>query len=176
MRTVLVIAMLLATAGVAHAQAPGETAPRKIHRYGWKVAAVDLAAVGLALVGTVDAVEHDGHSWGVVAIGAGVATYLFGGPVVHGRRGNAGAASWSVAVRMLVPVGAGGVGALVGWAHGKDREAGMGTLTGAAIGMGVGVPLAMAIDWFVLARERKVTPVVEPLRGGGAVAGLAGTF
>lgn len=166
----IVIAVLLASAGVARAERV------ETKRYGKTIAGVDAAAVGLmAAGGLVLSASTDDNPIGLTAVGLGAVVYLGGGAVVHWRHGRAGAASMSVADRLLVPFAAGGVGALVGKLHGKDREAGIGTLKGAAIGMGVGMGIAMAIDWLVLAREKRVTPVVQPT-AGGAIAGVAGRF
>lgn len=172
-----VIAIVVMSAGVARAQAPGETPARErpapVKRYGWKIAAADVVAIGLMAAGAVKMTDDD-EGWGPFAIGAGVVMYVADGAIVHARRGHSGKAATSVALRVLVPVAACGLGALAG-SPGNDREGPFGSILGGMAGLGIGTVTALAIDWLVLAKETHVTPVVQPT-SGGATFGLAGSF
>jgi hypothetical protein len=179
MKTMLfVIAIVVMGAGLARAQAPGETPaadpPPRVERYGKTIAAVDVAAVALIVIGGVEINEHGDESWGPFAVGAGILTYAVGGAVVHGRHHRGGAAAKSLAMRTLFPVVGAGVLGLAGSPL-NDREIPIGTMLGVAAGTLLGAATAMAIDWFSLAKERQVTATVQPT-GGGATVGLAGSF
>jgi hypothetical protein len=177
-----VIRCLAAAIALAALAAPAHADGERV-RYGKPVAIVDGVAAGLVGVGVYMIATNDdrevfsgGQLAGAGLVAAGGVTYLLGGPIVHGRRGNRSGAWTSVAIRAALPA----TGALAGYALDEEREqCDSGGYCGAAVVAPtltvVGAAAAMAIDWFVLA-ETEVTPYAAPHRHDGVTAGLAGVF
>lgn len=111
--------------------------------YGWQIALVDLAAAG-AIVGGVKVMSgkslDDARRVSAPFLAVGALTYLIGGPVIHGLHHNPGAATRSLLLRIVLPVGLGTLGGLAG-------GQGVGAAVGAVTGWGIGGATAMAIDW-----------------------------
>lgn len=117
--------------------------------YGWEIVAAD-ATSGLAVAVAAGILRVDiGEAILIGGIG-----YLVGGPIVHLANGEGGGAARSLGLRLLLPVAVGALGAGIGaLAAGDGRsvlcssERACGALFGGIIGVGIAIPIAMAIDW-----------------------------
>jgi hypothetical protein len=139
-------------------------------RYGFEVAAVDLASLvaGGGLSGL------DGRLGGTVFLGG----YLLGGPAVHMHHGNWGRAGVSLALRAGLPI-ATAAGFYQLDCGSSDCE----TWLPIFGGLLVGGLTASLIDWIVIAKdvpearpERRLTPSVSVGRDGNVSLGIAGSF
>jgi hypothetical protein len=125
--------------------------------YGGQTLATDGAAFALALAGGAT-MQAPGVSTALAM--ASLATYVLGGPIVHGTHGRGGAAVGDLVMRLAVPI----TGALLGAAIGSavapasastcedDGPCG-GGLGGAVLGLGIGIVTASIVDATVLAYE-----------------------
>jgi hypothetical protein len=122
--------------------------------YGGPIVALDAGSTLAVIVGAT----QDAPALAI----AGVGTYLLGGPAVHGANGQVGRAFGSLGLRLGVPLGGAGVGALIGAAAvGDDDPYDWGPAIGALFGFGTGVVGAMVLDSAVLARK----PAPKPQTG-----------
>ena len=145
--------------------------------YGWQTLTVDAGSIGLAAL----AFSNWGGSEAFDLFLASGAVYLGGAPLVHAahRRGIAALADFGL--RLAAPTVLGAVGA----ASGGGRN---GAFVGVVILGSIGLATASLLDAFFLAREpMKVDakpvapqvgwlPQVAIMPGGGASAGVGGTF
>ena len=142
--------------------------------YGWQTLCTDAAAIGL----TITAAVLDGNDrtqTPVVLLAAG--SYLLGGPIVHFAHGHQGKGFLSLAMRVGLPVVAGGTMVLASSCSPKDCMGGGLLMVGAGV---LGMIASSAIDAAAIAREdvpREVAfaPVVLFGENGGTV-GVAGRF
>jgi hypothetical protein len=173
-----------ATPPMAWQQPPAES---YTHEYGTKIALVDGLSLGLVVVGVMTfagGINESGSDddlviGGMLMVG-GMAGYVFGGPMVHGAKGNKTGAWKSIGLRVGLPF----LGAAIGESM-KKEECQIDYCTTSDNGeseslFAVGVLTAMVIDWFVLAKVEKrtsaYTPIVTPVRDGGMTFGIAGSF
>ena len=122
--------------------------PEPLRGYGLETATADLAALALFTVGLTMRTR--------VPLVAGGALLLLGAPGVHLLHGNTGVAFSSMAVRAVLPLGAGFLGAEIGAgsAGSQDADKNMSSVFGgAAIGLGVGWLAASILDATWLAFE-----------------------
>jgi hypothetical protein len=161
--------------------------------YGWQTLLVDGGS--LAVFAAALSVQSSQLGW----FSGG--TYALGPAVVHAAHGRGGAAAASIALRLGLPL----VASIIGMGIGGNCEAGQGgcigplssSTTGALLGAGVGMVIAMGIDAAVLSYEStrdpdaddagglpdptrraatvSLAPSVSPVRGG-AVGGVSVVF
>ncbi|MEB2311201.1 MAG: hypothetical protein OZ921_02980 [Sorangiineae bacterium] len=117
---------------------------------------------------------------GFMAVGA--IGYALAAPAVHLGHGRVGTAFLDLGQRLAIPGLFGLGGALVACQGGNSTGESFCGLTGFALGLGVGVPAAIAIDAALLAREEvpatpahtmMLAPMVSHTGGG---LGVIGTF
>jgi hypothetical protein len=146
--------------------------------------ATDAASVVL-LVGAVSvSTSSQGSSSAGGWLGyASLATYVFGGPVVHIAHENYGRAAGSFGLRVGGPI----VGGVLGCAA-DDSSGDFGCLGGLALGLLLGTLTAVVVDSAALAYEKvpetaaaqtpriSVTTNVALMRKSGAIVGLSGNF
>jgi len=163
--------------------------------YGGQLLLSDSLSITAMVSGIVaTAVSRDPHA-GEAVLSFGTVGYVVAPLAVHAVHGNRSSAATSVALRVLVPVGALALGSIVGLGVGRagasDPHGGgetFGLVAGATIGWFSGVLTAAAIDDFVLAHEPtkpaepdsaslrpRVAPAFAPIPGGAA-AGIGGVF
>ncbi|MGC4065094.1 MAG: hypothetical protein QM784_10705 [Polyangiaceae bacterium] len=131
----------------AHAQT-AQSSPQRVW-YGGTILGIDLLAASLVAVGVAT-------SSGIVLLGSGL-SYTLGGPVVHGMHHNAGKVGGSFGLRLGLPVVGGMIGALAGASASGGCSGEMCQLgsfaVGGAIGLGVGMITASALDLTLLAYD-----------------------
>jgi hypothetical protein len=155
-------------------QPPALEPPREYSRwYGWQTLLSDGAALSLLFaVGATLQNDNAGR-----LIGASLAMYMVGGPVIHATRGNWGRAAGSLGLRAGAPLLGGALGDSLQDCSGEDELCG---LTGALIGGTLGALTAMIVDSAALARETVRDPplIVPSLRMGrsGTCVGVSGRF
>ena len=171
---------LVAASAAAHAEpsagppgsAPPADAPTEqvvTTRYGWQIAAVDVAVVAAA--------AGLGENGGVQV---GIAGLLLGGPIVHLAHGHSGRALGSLGLRAGVPVAGTFAFALACNASDDDPSGEtLHCLGPAAAGFLLGLAVVETVD-LISARdvESSALPVAPTLTVGGGAAqlGLAGRF
>ncbi len=119
--------------------------------YGGPILGFDALAVALVMAGAAS-------ESGAVLVSSGL-VYIAGGPVVHGTHHNGGKAVASLGLRVGLPF----LGGLVGVHAGSSSRNGCsgemcglgGAVAGGALGVGVGMIAASAIDISLLAYESK---------------------
>jgi hypothetical protein len=111
--------------------------PLSTRWYGWQMLVADAVALGLMLAATDDA--------GL----AGAVLYLGSGPVIHGAHGRGEALAGSLGLRLGAPV----AGGALGNATCTDRTGSLACVEETAIGILLGMGVAVAIDAALLARE-----------------------
>jgi hypothetical protein len=150
--------------------------------YGWQPLLVDAASIA-SMVGGGFAQGAAGDT----AIVFGSAGVVLGAPMIHLGHGHTGKAATSLALRILLPLGATLTGALVGdLAAPRASSPGTGwyEAMGGFAGLLSGGALAIGIDDVVLSREAVAPPAerhptIEPRISsvrGGATFGVGGTF
>lgn len=169
----------------------GEVTTTTTHWYGWQTLATDGAA--LLLMGATGSVDSKQLHSSLVA--GGFATYAVAPPLIHLIHGRGQTAAVDVALRLGVPLVAGGVGWAIGVASIDSHKTGdlkvaiersLTPVLYGIWGMIVGVGVAIVTDAALLANETIVvrearppavawSPVVSP-REGGATAGVTGQF
>jgi len=155
--------------------APAESNPGEhTSWYGWQTLTADASALVL-LISAATVGDHDEGLAQALAIGS-LATYVAGGPIVHGVHGNPGRAIGSLGLRAGAPV----AGALLGAANEDCHGGDFCGMQGAFVGFAVGAGVAMVLDAAFLAHETVpdepvVTPVVTTGKNGTWL-GLSGRF
>ena len=144
------------------------------HWYGWQTLSTDAAAIGFSITAAV-LHGNDRIQTPLMLIAAG--SYLLGGPIVHFAHGHQGKGFLSLAMRLGLPVVAGGTMALAPNCRSGDCLGGGLLMVGAGL---LGMIASSAIDAAAIAREdvpREVAfaPVVQVGKNGGTV-GVAGRF
>ena len=155
--------------------------------YGWQILLADLTSIGLVAAST-----QMGDARAASGIGAiGGLGYFLGGPIIHGlHHQSPGKVGGSFGLRFGVPAGLGIVGALIGATTPikgdsifSDRS--FVTFADAAIGVGVGVLVASAIDVIFLAHASssgstpsrpKFALRMGDMRGGPSMLTLSGSW
>lgn len=178
--TTLVAALSLTAASAARAQDP-PAGP-----YTGSVFLADAAALGaLGLAGIVAANKPQGPystavfftDLSVILAVAGTAGYLFGGPAVHWWHERHSRAAGSFGLRLGIPLAAAVLGAGIGAsAYHEPPGCGcqvIGAISGAAVGAGAGVLIAMVLDWAWLARRDEAQPRATAVFAGTFVAARA---
>lgn len=166
-------------------QAPGPLAPplappppRETRWYGWQTLLSDVGALALTIMAATSA-GHDDDAAALRAALIGGSAFLLGGPAIHVAHGHGQTAGISFALRLGVPLIAGGIAA--GIASGScgqyvyDHE---GCEVGpAAFGFALGALMAIILDASVLGRDEipaRTTSVPSvaftPQRGGGGLS------
>lgn len=144
-----------------------------------------LATDGIAAGLLVLAFDQDNGQTSPALAKLGIATYLFGAPLVHLSRNRTGGAIGSFAMRLALPA----AGALLGAAAERpttcdsDDCAHDAVPSEMALGVIAGIVAASAIDALYLARDgerkraptRKWTPTARAMQGGLAL-GVGGAF
>jgi hypothetical protein len=133
--------------------------------YGWKIMLVDLASAGLIVGGSFAA--QDGGAAVAIPV-AGGAGYLLGGPLVHALQGEHERVPRSILLRVLVPLGAGALGAGLGALAAGNSTGDIctsaracGAIFGGFVGVSAGMLGAMAADWWT-ARSRPLQSASPP--------------
>ncbi len=133
------------------ARTPADVQP-KGDWYGWQIMLADLGAITTLSVGGV--LTGNSSSFAFIPITGGAAFYA-GGPLVHVAHRNGQAATKSLLLRLLVPIGGAalgvGAGALFDSRH-QDCSEGCAKIFLGIAGFGAGMLGAMGTDW-VTARE-----------------------
>jgi hypothetical protein len=168
-----VLVVVLCTSSASRADSMPSAGEPRSTSYGGAVFLADLSAIGLGILGA--ATQNPG--WAV----AGLATYGLGGPVVHFAHGNIERGFGSLVLRLIVPATAGYVAGLIGVEASKGCQGevcGLSYgLTGAAIGLGLGVIAASAIDVAVLSHDdAPEDPHHFTVMSDGRSLALAGRF
>lgn len=162
MKTITVIFVLCAFASSARADD---------ERYAKRIVASDVASAGAFVTGLGILIANSLGEYsepsatktvlgGTLMIG-GIISYVATPAIMHAMRGNGRSSMRSIVSRLGLPMLFG----LTGAALSNDDAA--------ALGVVLGLGTAMALDWFVFAKQTR--PVVVPTREGVTV-GLAGTF
>jgi hypothetical protein len=158
--------------------------------YGAPILVTDLVAAGMGVAALAFTQDHSESATTVFALGA-VSTYLLGGPIVHGVQGEGNRVVGSAALRVLAPIGGGLAGLLIAAPFAQACGSNDGhycslerVMVGTAVGFGVGVVTASAIDIGLLAVRRRaesseprvaLVPTIDPSGGLGGVS-LQGTW
>jgi hypothetical protein len=172
MRSLVILLLLVAT---AHADPPGMTAPAAppidhgdADSYRLQTAAADAAALAMFVIASK---SEDGDA----AASIGLGMYVAGGPIVHLIHHHNGRAVASLALRVVLPVIAGAVGAGIasGRCSSQDCDDPFAGLGGALIGAVVGAGAASAIDIGYLSRGEdapatRPAPILPPAPIGPA--------
>jgi hypothetical protein len=110
--------------------------------YGWQIALVDVAAAGSIVAWTkvISGKSLADARQATPLLASGALIYVLGGPIIHGALHHNPAAGRSLILRLLLPLGAGLLGAYAG-------GQGVGLAVGAMDGFALGAVAAMAIDW-----------------------------
>ncbi len=121
--------------------------------YGWQIALVDVAAAGTIVAWTkvVSGKSSADAEQANSLLALGVLTYALGGPLIHALHHNP-AVGRSLLLRLLLPLGAGLIGAYALGGHG------LGAAVGVFYGFALGGAAAMAIDW---TSAREPSPAVS---------------
>jgi hypothetical protein len=148
--------------------------------YGGTILGVDALAASLMAVGVAS-------SSGGLFLGSGVA-FTLGGPIVHGIHRDGGKAVVSLGLRVGLPVVGGLVGVFAGASGGEDCEGDMcqlsGVAAGGAVGLGLGMVAASALDVTFLAYDSPppstntqvaLVPAIDPTKRSGSLT-LQGTW
>jgi hypothetical protein len=175
----LVVAVILAGAGAAHAQSAataGEPAPTVTERYGATIAiadAISVAALGTGVVLLTTTEGTGGRVVGVVATVVGAGGYIWASPIVHQLRGRRELAKVDIAMRVVIPGLAAGIAAGT-TACTNDEPMCEQSKTPIFVAGAAGIAVATTIDIVFFAKHR--VPYVAPARDGGVVAGIGGVF
>jgi hypothetical protein len=147
---------LLALANIARADPPGMTEPAAppppdAGSYRFQIAAADLTAIGLGLLGRAG--DSDAFT------GAALGMYIAGGPIVHLIHHHTGRAAASAALRIGLPIVAGVVGSAIDRSQCTGDCGDVPGLGGALIGVTLGAVTASAIDIGYLSRGEDTKPL-----------------
>jgi len=180
---VLAFSTLLGFSGTSFAAEP--SAPTmETSWYGYQTLFVDAASLGVLVVGV--AASND-------ALGAlGIAGYALGGPSIHAAHKRSGAVAGSLALRLGLPLAAGGIGYAAASAHKCETDsdgngcdwAGLAGIVTVGFSVFIGMTVASIVDAAALAHESiPASPATKPTLGfavaptrGGATLGASGTF
>jgi hypothetical protein len=142
-------------------------------RYPLKIAAADAASVAAMLVGAVMLIDYedgDGEVGFAFVIGGAIGIFV-GSPLVHLSQDNGSSAWKALGLRVGIPA----VMSIL--AQNSDADGGNDTLNGLTSLLFLG---GVVIDYAVLAKvdviEQGYAPYAMPLKDGGGVVGLGGTF
>src|SRR5690349_8178327 len=168
-RTLIAILILIAATADVRADAPGGTTSRRVPGYRTHVAVADVVSSALFITGAVMlSGQNDQEVLGDVLVGAGIAGYLVGPPVIHAALGTRRRALTSLGLRVATPLVAGLAGAGIAELRGCSGE--LCNLFGFVEGAAVGVGLAMIADAI------NAGPFTVQVSREQVVLGLAGGF
>jgi hypothetical protein len=183
----ILLAFATITVAGRAARADEPAAPPPAGWYGWQTLASDGTAIALLVAaGYLDDAKYtssSGQTYGTlsnVALGAGFAVYVLGGPTLHALRGHWDKFGGSLAARLVLPVAGTLVGVLAGTVacHPEGDDEVPCPVIGGMLGFAAGGVAAMIVDAARLARDDgpSVTPIITPASGGGVSFTLAGRF
>lgn len=140
--------------------------------YGYQTLLVDAASVGVMLAGASD--KRIGPA---SAIGLGA--FALGAPIVHAAHGHPGKAALDLGLRVVVPVGIGAtLAATCSRSQAPGDDGSSCNMASFAVGVLIGVPIAILVDSTTLARETvptgprvAIAPLIDGDRRGVAVTG-----